>query len=171
MKSYATKSSDIKRSWHLIDVKGQVLGRIATDISQKLIGKTKPYFVSHLDCGDYVVVINSDLVEVTGRKRTQKIYYRHSNFPGGLKEITFEEQLKKDSRKIIIRAITNMLPKNKLREKRLKRLKVFKDANHTYQDKLKKGSATSVPGKAGTTPRPSGASSEPSVRKAKEKNA
>ncbi len=138
MKTYATKLTDIKRTWHLIDVKGKVLGRIATDISKKLIGKTKPYYTSHLDCGDYVVVINSNLVEVTGRKKKQKIYYRHSNYPGGLKGISFEDQQKKDSRVIIKRAIKNMLPKNKLRDKRLNRLKVFKDNHHIYQDKFNK---------------------------------
>ena len=136
MQTYKTSPKDIKRTWHLVDVKGKVLGRIATDIAKFLIGKNKPYFVSHLDCGDYVVVINSDLVEVTGRKVKQKIYYRHSNYPSGLKQITFEEQLKKDSRKIIQRAIKNMLPKNKLRDRRLKRLKIFKDEKHIYQDKL-----------------------------------
>lgn len=141
MKTYSTKPSDIKRIWHLVDVKDQVLGRIATDIAQKLIGKTKPYFVTHLDCGDYVVVTNSDLVQVTGRKPKQKIYYRHSNYPSGLKQITFEEQLKKDSRKIIVSAVKNMLPKNKLRDKRLTRLKVFKNDKHIYSDKLKEKNA------------------------------
>ncbi len=138
MKTYSTTPKDIKRAWHLVDVKDQVLGRIATSIAQFLIGKNKPYFTSHLDCGDYVVVINSDKVQVTGRKQKQKIYYRHSNYPSGLKQITFEEQLKKDSRKIIFSAVKNMLPKNKLRDMRLNRLKVFKDDQHIYQDKLKK---------------------------------
>ncbi len=143
MKTYSTTPKDIKRAWHLVDVKDKVLGRICTDIAQKLIGKTKPYFVTHLDCGDYVVVINSDKVQVTGRKPKQKIYYRHSNYPSGLKQITFEEQLKKDSRKIIVSALKNMLPKNKLRDKRLTRLKVFKDDKHIYSDKFKEKNAKS----------------------------
>lgn len=138
MKTYSTTPKDIKRDWYLVDVKDKVLGRIATDIAQKLIGKTKPYYASHLDCGDFVVVTNTDLVDITGRKRTDKIYYRHSNFPNGLKAISFEAQLKKDSRVIITRAIRSMLPKNKLRAQRLKRLKLFKDDQHIYQDKLKK---------------------------------
>ena len=143
MKTYSTTPKDINRAWHLVDVKDKVLGRICTDIAQKLIGKTKPYFVTHLDCGDYVVVINSDKVQVTGRKPKQKIYYRHSNYPSGLKQITFEEQLKKDSRKIIVSALKNMLPKNKLRDKRLTRLKVFKDDKHIYSDKFKEKNAKS----------------------------
>ena len=137
MKTYATTPKDIKRSWHLIDVQDKVLGRIATQIAQKLIGKNKPYFTSHLDCGDYVVIINSDKVKVTGRKAKQKTYYHHSNYPGGLKSITFDKLLKKDSRKIIVLAIKSMLPKNKLRQLRLKRLKVFKDDQHIYSDKFK----------------------------------
>jgi len=136
MKTFVTTPKDIKRAWHLVDVKGQVLGRIATRIAILLQGKSKPYFVSHLDCGDYVVVTNSDLVAVTGRKSTNKLYYRHSGYPGGLKTTTFAQQLKKDSRKIIISAVTNMLPKNKLRSDRLKRLKVFPTDQHTYQDKF-----------------------------------
>lgn len=137
MKTYSTKKSDIKRQWHLIDVQGKVLGRLSTQIAQLLIGKHKPYFTSHLDCGDYVVVVNSDQVKVTGRKAQQKTYYRHSNYPGGLKSITFDKQLQKDSRKIIEWAVKNMLPKNKLRSPRLRRLKVFKLDNHIYQDKFK----------------------------------
>jgi len=137
MKTYSTKKSDIKRQWHLIDVQGKILGRLSTQIAQLLIGKHKPYFTSHLDCGDYVVVVNSDQVKVTGRKAQQKTYYRHSNYPSGLKSITFDKQLQKDSRKIIEWAVKNMLPKNKLRSPRLRRLKVFKLDRHIYQDKFK----------------------------------
>ena len=137
MKTSATKQSDITRAWHLIDVKGKVLGRMATQIAILLQGKTKPYFTRHLDCGDYVVVTNSDQVQVTGRKSKQKTYYRHSGYPGGLKSITFDKQLEKDSRKIIELAVKNMLPKNKLRQPRMRRLKIFKTDQHTYQDKFK----------------------------------
>ena len=137
MKTYSPKKSDIKHCWHLVDIKGQVLGRTATQIAVLLQGKNKPYFTNHLDCGDYVIVINSDQVEVTGRKSQQKIYYHHSNYPGGLRSINFAKQLIKDSRVIIRRAVKNMLPKNKLRQQRLKRLKIFKTDDHIYQDKLK----------------------------------
>lgn len=137
MTTYSTKQSDIHRAWHLIDAKDQVLGRLATQVAVKLIGKHKPYFTSHLDCGDYVVIINSDLVAVTGRKKEQKSYYGHSNYPGGFKSITIGEQLKKDSRVALKLTISKMLPKNKLRDPRIARLKIFKDDQHPYQDKFK----------------------------------
>lgn len=136
MKTFVTTPKVIKRQWHLIDAKGQVLGRLATRIAVLLIGKNKVYYASHLDCGDYVVVINSDQVKVTGKKLTQKKYYRHSNYPGGLTTTTFQEQLAKDSRKLIERSIKNMLPKNKLRSPRLRRLKVFKTSEHIYAEKI-----------------------------------
>jgi large subunit ribosomal protein L13 len=132
----ATKKSQIYHHWHLIDLKDQVLGRISTRIAEKLMGKTKPYFVRHLDCGDFVVAINAKNIVVTGRKKTQKKYYRHSGYAGGFKELTFEQLHQKDPRKIIIHAVKNMLPQNKLRQKMLARLKVFADDNHPYQDKF-----------------------------------
>jgi large subunit ribosomal protein L13 len=139
MKTHVTTPKDIKRTWHLVDAKDQVLGRLSTQIAQKLIGKDKVYFTPALDCGDYVVVVNSDAIAVTGRKMANKTYYRHSNYPGGLKSITLEKQMDKDSRKIIEWAVSSMLPKNKLRDPRLRRLKVFKGAEHNYQDKFVKG--------------------------------
>ncbi len=138
MKTTTTKAKNIKRSWHQLDVKGQVLGRISTKIVFFLQGKNKPYFTTHLDCGDFVVITNTDKIAVTGRKAKDKIYYHHTNYPSGLRSIPFEDLLKKDSRKIIYRAVKNMLPKNKLRDQRLRRLKLFKGAKHTYQDKFKK---------------------------------
>ena len=136
MTTYATKLSDIKRAWHLFDAHDQVLGRLATQVAVKLIGKHKPYFTPHLDCGDYVVIINSDQVAVTGKKKDQKSYYGHSNYPGGFKSITIGEQLKKDSRHALKLTISKMLPKNKLRDPRIARLKIFKDDKHPYQDKF-----------------------------------
>jgi len=137
MKTRPTKPTDIKRSWHIFDLNGKTLGREATKMASLLIGKNKIYYVPYLDCGEYVLVINADKVRLTGRKEQQKIYYRHSGYPGGLKAIPFQEQMKKDSRKVVERAVSRMLPKNKLRQPRLKRLKIFKDENHPYQDKLK----------------------------------
>ena len=107
-------------------------------IAGLLIGKTKVYYSTNLDCGDYVVVINAAEVEVSGRKRKQKLYQHHSGYPGGFKERTFEELMKRDPRKIIHYAVSGMLPKNKLRDQRLRRLKVFSDDQHLYQDKFKK---------------------------------
>jgi large subunit ribosomal protein L13 len=132
-----TKISDIKREWHLIDVKGQILGRVATGISQKLIGKGKPYFVRNLDCGDYVIVINAGMVKVTGNKAKQKIYDAYSGYPGGHKKHTFADLLVKNPQRIINEAVRGMLPNNNLRDQMLKRLFVYKDSNHPYQSKLK----------------------------------
>lgn len=137
MKTKATKTSEIKRSWHLIDAKDQVLGRLSTKIASLLMGKDKPYFVNYLDCGDYIVVTNATKVKVTGQKAKQKMYYRHSGYPGGFREISFAKQKKKDPRKIIRHAVAGMLPKNKLRDRRLARLKIFVDDKHLYQDKFK----------------------------------
>jgi large subunit ribosomal protein L13 len=137
VKTKATKASEIKRSWHAVDAKGQVLGRLASKIAGLLIGKNKPYYTPHLDCGDFVVVTNAAKVRITGRKPAQKKYYRHSGYPGGFREITFEKQMEKDPRKVIRHAVSGMLPKNKLRDPRLARLKVFVDQKHPYQDKIK----------------------------------
>lgn len=131
----STKVGDIKRTWYHLDAEDQILGRAATKVAQALIGKNKTYFCSHLDCGDYVVVTNLDKIAVTGKKSIQKKYYRHSGFPGGLREITLEKQLEKDSRKVFEHAIKGMLPKNKLRASMLKRLKLFVGEEHTFTDK------------------------------------
>lgn len=136
-KTKATKRSEIKREWHLIDVKGKMLGRTSTQIAQLLVGKDKVYYQPNLDCGDYVVVINVEEIEISGRKRKQKLYYRHSGYPGGFRELTFAQMMKRDSRKVIRHAVNGMLPKNKLRDKRLARLKVFANDKHPYQDKFK----------------------------------
>lgn len=122
----------IKRVWHIIDVQDQILGRVATKISRLLIGKQKVDYLPNLDGGDYVVVINSDGVKVTGKKELNKFYYRHSNYPGGFKQISVHEQRVKDSRQLIVHAVSKMLPKNKLRADRLARLKVFTGSTHPY---------------------------------------
>lgn len=137
-KTYATKAKDIKKKWHLVDAKGQILGRLSVKIAKLLIGKDKTYYTGHLDCGDWVAVINAQEVVVTGRKRKQKIYYSHSGYPGGLKAFTFEQMMQKDSRKVIRHSVGGMLPKNKLRQQRLKRLRIFKNEKHDYQEKFKK---------------------------------
>lgn len=120
----------------MIDAQDQILGRLATQIAALLIGKSKLYFVPHLDCGDFVVVVNAAKVRVTGRKVKQKKYYRHSGYPHGFKEITFERQLRRDPSQIIYQAVLGMLPKNKLRAPRLARLKIFADTKHPYKDKF-----------------------------------
>jgi large subunit ribosomal protein L13 len=137
MKTQVTKISDIKRAWHLVDAADQILGRLSTGIAGRLIGKDKPYFVSGLDCGDYVVVTNAARFKLTGNKATQKKYYRHSGYPGGFRETSIREQTEKDPRQVIRFAVTNMLPKNKLRDRRLARLKIYAGSEHPYEDKFK----------------------------------
>jgi large subunit ribosomal protein L13 len=134
----ATKAGDVKRSWHLIDVKGEVLGRSATRIAHLLMGKGKAYFVRNLDCGDYVVVVNAKEVKVTGKKEEQKNYYRHSGYPGGFRQETLKELRGRKPEEIIMHAVKGMLPQNKLRDKMLTRLFVFAGEEHKYADKLKK---------------------------------
>lgn len=119
-----------------MDAKNQILGRLSSKVAQKLIGKHKPYFAPHLDCGDYVVIVNSDQIKVTGTKLQKKRYYRHSGYPGGLKQQTLAKFLEKDSTKVIELAVKNMLPKNKLRSRRLNRLKIFANNQHPYEEKL-----------------------------------
>ena len=137
-KTRATKAKEIKRDWHLMDAQGQILGRLAVNIAALLMGKNKPVLVPYLDGGDYVVVINAAKVEVTGRKHDNKLYYRHSGYPGGFKKVTFSQQMAKDPTEIIRQAVEGMLPKNKLRDQRLARLKIFVDKEHNYEDKFKK---------------------------------
>lgn len=137
MKTYQPKGKQIKREWYLIDAKGEVLGRLATKIAVLLMGKQKVSFAPHLDSGDYVVVINASLIRVTGKKLKDKVYYRHTGYLGGLKEITLKELMKKDPKKVIWKAVEGMLPRNKLRDARLKRLKISSNEDHSYQDKIK----------------------------------
>ncbi len=138
MKSTVQKAKEVNREWHLIDLKSQVLGRAATDIAVKLIGKYKPTYTPNIDAGDYVVCINAKDVAVTGTKAKNKLYQHHSMIPGGFKEINFEDLMEKDPRKVIIHAVKGMLPKNKLRDERMKRLKVFVDDQQPYQQQIDK---------------------------------
>ncbi len=133
----STKEKDIKREWHLIDAKDKILGRISTEIAELLMGKSKPYFVRNLDCGDFVVVINAKEVKVTGKKETLKKYYRYSGYPGGFKAEALGDLRNRRPEEIIRRAVSGMLPQNRLKSRMLKRLLIFKDANHTYQERFK----------------------------------
>ncbi|MCC7289943.1 50S ribosomal protein L13 [bacterium] len=133
MKTRWTKTEDVKRDWHLIDAKDQVLGRLATRIASLLIGKSKVSMVPNLDNGDYVVVINSEKIKLTRGKEFKKMYYSHSGYPGGFKELRFDEVMKRDARKPITLAVKRMLPSNKLRAGMIARLFVYKDENHKHQ--------------------------------------
>lgn len=137
MTTYATKSSEVKRTWHLIDAEGKILGRLASQIANLLMGKSKINYAPYLDNGDYVVVINSEKLTLTGGKADQKVYRRHSGYPGGFKTIPYKEQFKKDSRQIIRMAVRGMLPKNRLRDARMARLKLFTGEEHPYEGKFK----------------------------------
>lgn len=132
-KTYLAKKGDIERKWYVVDATGKVLGRLATKVAMTLMGKNKPTFTANVDMGDFVIVINSDKVRVTGTKEKTKIYYRHSGYPGGLKQRTFEEQRNRDSTKIIKLAVKNMLPKNILGRNRLSKLKIYSGAEHPHE--------------------------------------
>lgn len=132
-----TKASDVKRAWHLIDLKDETLGRASSKIAKLLMGKAKPYFVRNLDCGDYVVVINAKVVKTTGKKEEQKKYYRYSGYPGGLKIRSLAEKREEKPEEVITHAVKGMLPQNKLRASMLKRLFVFAGEEHKYADKFK----------------------------------
>lgn len=136
MKTEPTKQSAVQRTWHLVNVKNKTLGRTAVTIAQLLRGKHKPYFVSHLDCGDYVVVINAADVAVTGAKEEKKLYTRYSGYPGGLKTETLGSLRARKPGQVVYHAVAGMLPKNKLRSRWLARLYVFAGADNPYGEQL-----------------------------------
>lgn len=131
-KTYSQKTSEIERRWILIDAKDATLGRLSTQIAKYLIGKYKPTYTPHIDSGDYVIVINAAEVPVTGAKETDKIYYRHSGFPGGTKDAQLKEVREKFPERIIEAAVRGMLPKNKLSSERMARLKIFAGSEHAH---------------------------------------
>jgi len=137
LKTYSPKASDIKREWHLIDATNKVLGKLATQVANLLMGKHKPTFSRHLDMGDYVVVINAEKVRVTGNKAEQKFYYRHSGYPGGFKSISLEEMLKTHPTRVIEHAVRGMLPQNRLRARMMKHLRVYVGDAHPHQSQTK----------------------------------
>ena len=132
MKTYSQKSSEIDRQWWIIDAGSQNLGKLAVIIADKLMGKSKVTYTPHTDNGDYVVVTNAKNLKVSGNKLHDKMYYRHSGFPGGLKELKLEEVIEKDPSYAIHEAVKGMIPKNKLAADRLARLRVFEGAEHTH---------------------------------------
>jgi large subunit ribosomal protein L13 len=133
MKTYSAKPTDVTRQWYVVDASEVPLGRLATKVATLLTGKGKPQFTKHIDCGDFVVIINAKNTVVTGDKRTKKIYYSHSGYPGGLTSATFQEKLDKDPTFAITQAVRGMLPVNRLRDGRLLRLKVYADAEHKHE--------------------------------------
>ena len=136
MKTYSPKAKDIKREWLVVDAKDKTLGRMVTRIASLLRGKHKPIYAPHIDTGDYVVVINAAKVKVTGKKAEQKLYYRHSGYPGGLKSQSFEELLSKDPVRVIELAVKGMLPHNSLGRAMFKKLKVYPGNEHPHQAQI-----------------------------------
>lgn len=133
MKTYTARAEDIEREWFLVDAEGKTLGRLASEIAQVLRGKHKPIYSPHLDCGDHVIVVNAEKVRVTGRKLDQKMYYRHTGYPGGLKVISLRNQLQKHPERVLEAAVRGMLPKNRLGRKMFKKLKVYAGDSHPHQ--------------------------------------
>jgi len=132
MKTYSVKASDIKREWHIIDASDEILGKLATRVARLLSGKHKPMFARNMDVGDYVVIINASKVRFTGKKTEQKMYYRHSQYPGGLRSETLGDLVEKYPERIIEHAVKGMLPRNKLNAKMMKRLRIFTGADNPY---------------------------------------
>lgn len=132
MKTFSAKEQDIDRKWYVVDAQGKTLGRLASEIATVLRGKRKPLFTPHVDCGDYVIVVNAEKIWVTGLKMDQKKYYRHSGYPGGLTEITLKDQLRRFPERVIESAVKGMLPKNRLGRKVYKKLKVYAGPTHPH---------------------------------------
>lgn len=136
-KTYQAKPSEVVRKWHLVDAKGEVLGRMASKIAKLLMGKHKKTYTQHIDTGDFVVVVNAKDIVLTGKKAKQKVYRSHSGYPGGFKEVKFEKLINEQPEKVVERAVSGMLPGNRLKDDRLRRLKVFAGEKHKYEDKFK----------------------------------
>ena len=132
-KTFSQNPNQVERNWHLIDATGLALGRVTTTVVELLMGKRKPVYTPHVDGGDYVIIVNSDKIKLTGNKEDQKMYYRHSGYIGNLKSRTAKQQRELDSRVLIQKAVSGMLPKNKLRKLRLKRLKIYRQSEHNHQ--------------------------------------
>jgi large subunit ribosomal protein L13 len=132
VRTFTAKKEEIERDWYVIDAEGQTLGRLASRIAPILRGKHKATYTPHLDCGDYVVVLNADKVRVTGRKLDQKMYYRHSGYPGGLKAISLRDQLDRHPDRVLHQAVRGMLPKNRLGRQMIKKLKIYAGGSHPH---------------------------------------
>ena len=132
-KTYVTKEEDIQREWHVVDATGQTLGRLATQVARLLRGKHKPAYSPSVDTGDYVIVVNAERIRVTGRKLDQKIYYRYTGYPGGLRQITLRNLLRRHPTRVIEHAVRGMLPKNRLGRRMFKKLKVYAGPDHPHE--------------------------------------
>lgn len=132
MKTFSAKSEAVQRGWYLIDAKGRTLGRLATEVAKRLRGKHKPEYTPHVDTGDYIVIVNAEHIKVTGRKSTDKMYYRHSGYPGGLKETAFKDLIRLHPERVLEFAIKGMLPKNSLGRDMYRKLNVYAGEIHPH---------------------------------------
>ena len=132
MKTYSAKPGEIARDWYLVDAEGKTLGRLATQIADTLRGKGKPQFTPHIDTGDFVVVVNAEKIAVTGKKLDEKMYYRHSGYPGGLKQRPLREQLERQPTEVLRKAVKGMLPRNRLGRQQLTKLKIYAGPEHPH---------------------------------------
>jgi large subunit ribosomal protein L13 len=132
MKSYMARPLEVERKWYVVDAEGQTLGRLATEVARILRGKNKPQYTPHADTGDFVVVVNAEKVVVTGRKAEQKVYRRHSGYPGGLKTTTYEQMLERRPTEILRRAVKGMMPKTRLARQQLRKLKIYAGPEHPH---------------------------------------
>lgn len=132
IKTFSARPQTVKRDWYVIDAANLVLGRLASEIAKRLRGKHKPEYTPHVDTGDYIIVINADKIHITGRKRTDKVYYHHSGYPGGIKAISFDQLLQKAPERIINSAVKGMLPKGPLGRAMLRKLKVYAGPQHNH---------------------------------------
>ena len=132
MRTFTPKPGDVERSWHVIDATDVVLGRLASQVAQLLRGKHKPVFAPHVDAGDFVIIINADKVALTGNKREAKLAYRHSGYPGGLRSVAYSELLEKNPERAVEKAVRGMLPKNKLADQQIKKLKIYSGSEHPH---------------------------------------
>lgn len=126
------KPQDVERKWYVVDAEGKTLGRLASKVAAILRGKHKPTFTPHVDCGDYVIIVNAEKIQVTGKKRTDKVYYRHSGYPGGLKATTFEQMIARRPERVLELAIKGMLPHNRLGRQMYRKLKVYAGPEHPH---------------------------------------
>lgn len=131
-RTYSAKPTEVQRTWYVVDAEGKTLGRLATTVAATLRGKHKPTYTPHIDTGDFVVVVNADKIKVTGNKETQKVYYRHSNYPGGLKSETLKEMRERHPDRIIENAVKGMLPRTSLGKQQLTKLKIYAGAEHPH---------------------------------------
>ena len=132
MKTWNAKNDEIERHWYVVDAEGQTLGRLATRIADTLRGKRKPEYTPHVDTGDFVVVVNAEKIAVTGKKREEKIYYRHSGYPGGLRERTLGEELERRPTEVLRKAVKGMLPRNRLARQQINKLKIYAGPEHPH---------------------------------------